>query len=406
VSLRLTSRRLDAVELLDVAAAHRGEATYFCREGGPQPIEMLALGSCAVLEAHGPARFEDVARSARAVFGSVRWTGAAPAAAAPRLVGGFSFREEALSWDGFAAGRWILPQILIVRHGEETWMTSAEGSELPRAVPAAGQPLPHLRPAGGESASSFEARVRQALVAIRAGELSKVVLARASELRAEEPVPPFALAAALRRSQRGCLIYALRTASGAAFVGATPELLVRRRGAGVESCALAGSAPRGAGSLHASSKDTHEHELVVTSVRAALEPVAALRPAGPPQILELPHLEHLLTSIAGELTTDLSAIELAGRLHPTPAVAGTPRGAALEWLAKHEPLDRGWYAGAVGWQTADGDGELSVALRCARVEGCEVSLYAGGGIVERSEPEAEWAETDLKLRAVLSCFPE
>jgi menaquinone-specific isochorismate synthase len=376
------------------------------RLGGAHPIELAGLGASVVIEAHGPERLRLLERKARELLQRLQPDPSAPAFAAPRLLGGFAFRDEALSWDGFASARLVLPQVLVIRRENESWVTCIDGGQVPELCAATPRPLPRLRPTGGESGRSFRDRVAEARAAILRGPLRKVVLARAVELRAEEPVSAFSLAAALAHTQSGCLIYALRTASGTGFAGATPELLVRRLGRRIESRALAGTSGPGAGCLRSSLKDHHEHALVVEAIRSALEPVAALGEPGPPEVLELLQVEHLLTRIQGELTEDRSALDLARRLHPTPAVGGTPRDTALEWLAKHEPLDRGWYCGGVGWLGLEGDGEFSVALRCARLDGADVSLYAGAGIVERSDPEAEWIETGLKLRAVLSCFPD
>lgn len=398
--LEARSTRLGDTDPLEIAAAATGEGCFLRQEG----LELAALGAAVVVEAHGPDRFARLERQARELLGEVQADRHAPPFAVPRLVGGFAFRDEPEGWDGFGAARLVLPELLVARAEGETWITSVSrrAEEIQRS---AAMPLPRLRATGGEGEASFRARVLQALAAIRAGGLQKVVLARCVEMEASGEVSPFDLASALRRTQRGGLLYALRTPGAQGFVGTTPELLVRRRGRGVESCALAGSAGRGTGSLAASGKDAWEHELVAAAVREALRPVVELRDGARREVLELPHIEHLLTRIEGELRQEASALELAALLHPTPAVAGTPKAEALEWLAKHEALDRGWYCGGVGWMEAGGDGEFWVALRCARMEGRRVQLYAGAGVVEGSRPEAEWEETGMKLDAILSSFP-
>jgi isochorismate synthase len=258
---------------------------------------------------------------------------------------------------------------------------------------------------------SWRRRVGEAQAALRAGRLHKVVLARAARFEAEAPVPWPALAEGLRSSQEGCLVYSFAAPEGSAFVGATPELLVRRSGRRAWSCALAGSAPRScrqaedrrfAEQLARSAKEQGEHAFVAEAVCDALRAAGAVTEIGRPAVVQLAHVQHIETRIEAELRADTHILELAGRLHPTPAVAGAPRSAALEFLERHEPLDRGWYSGAAGWVEAGGDGELSVALRCARVEGTRLWAYAGAGIVEASEAESEWAETEIKLRAIVS----
>jgi isochorismate synthase len=260
----------------------------------------------------------------------------------------------------------------------------------------------------GESRASFIERVRAAKETIARGDLEKVVLARAVRL-AGRPRAPVPLVAALRELEPGCLAFAIVAPDGKAFVGATPERLVRRRGERALTGALAGSAPRGssaeadearAAALLASKKDRSEHALVVEAVRTALAPAGRIsRPRGP-RVLRLAQVQHLFTPMSVALSRPASVLELGARLHPTPAVAGTPRAAALAHLRETEPLDRGWYAGAVGWMDATGDGELAVSIRSALLDGRDAWLFAGAGIVAGSDPASEWDETEVKLRAM------
>jgi menaquinone-specific isochorismate synthase len=212
----------------------------------------------------------------------------------------------------------------------------------------------------------------------------------------------------LRRSHPSCFTYA---AGG--FVGASPELLVRRRGDEVASCPMAGTVRRGTtpeeddaltAGLRRSVKEAEEHRLLVEAVVAALAPVCVEAPvAGEPDVVRFPTVSHLATRVSGVLRTPApSALALAGLLHPTPAVGGLPRSEALATISALEGFDRGLYAGPVGWVDAAGDGEWAVALRGAQLQGRLARLVAGAGIVAGSDPEAEWAETEVKLRPMLA----
>jgi isochorismate synthase EntC len=186
---------------------------------------------------------------------------------------------------------------------------------------------------------------------------------------------------------------------------------VKRQGRVATSRPMAGTVPRGATAaaeadglarLTGSPKEAVEHRLVVDAVAEGLAKVADRVEVAPPEVVRLATVAHLATEITANLTGPLpTALELAGLLHPTPAVGGSPRDAALAAIAALEPFDRGCYAGPVGWVDRTGDGEWAVALRCATLDGRRASLLAGAGIVPGSDPDAEWDETEHKLRAML-----
>jgi menaquinone-specific isochorismate synthase len=254
---------------------------------------------------------------------------------------------------------------------------------------------------------AWRAGVRAALEAIGSGRLDKVVLAREAAVEAEWPFPRVELLHRLQRRAGGStFLYA----SGG-FVGASPELLVRRRGRVATSRPMAGTVPRGdsaaaeAGGLARltrSPKEGVEHRLVVDAVAEGLAKVADRVEVGRPEVVRLATVAHLATEITADLTGPLpTALDLAGLLHPTPAVGGSPRDAALAAIAALEPFDRGCYAGPVGWVDHTGDGEWAVALRGATLDGRRAHLLAGAGIVPGSDPDAEWVETEHKLRAML-----
>jgi menaquinone-specific isochorismate synthase len=248
--------------------------------------------------------------------------------------------------------------------------------------------------------------VALAVEAVRSSPLSKVVLARDEVLWSKAPFSEAAVALRLARAFPGCYTFVCD-----GLVGATPELLVRRSGTQVGSVVLAGSARRGkderedvaeAEALFGSEKEREEHSLAVRSVVEALESVCAEVKADPePHLLQLRNVQHLATKVSAYLDEDeVSVLHLVDALHPTAAVGGVPRDAALERIRSVEGDLRGRYAGPVGWIDGKGDGEWAIALRCALLTGDRARLFAGAGIVEGSLPEAELEETRLKFRAM------
>jgi menaquinone-specific isochorismate synthase len=238
--------------------------------------------------------------------------------------------------------------------------------------------------------------VQRALDLIDRRRLEKVVLARAVRVEADRPFQPRAVLAQLQRTQPGCIVYA---AGG--FIGASPELLVRKRGNDVLSRPLAGTGTDPA-RLLASGKDGHEHRVVVDAVtRALTRCCGAVRAEGPAPIA-LADMTHLATTVSARCAdARTSATDLMRALHPTPAVAGTPRAAALDAIRRLEAVDRGRYAGPCGWVDGRGDGEFVVSLRCGALDGPTAVLHAGAGIVAGSDPDAEWLETQQKLEPML-----
>jgi len=257
--------------------------------------------------------------------------------------------------------------------------------------------------------------VRDSIAAIGQGTMDKVVLARSVIVRADVPSAPFDLVGRLRSAYPGCFAFGWQEAEGA-FVGATPELLIERNGGRVRSQPLAGSAPRGEGEeddralgekLMASDKDRWEHAVVVDDIVARLGTVAGQVTApSTPTLLKMANVQHLASEVMGVLESPRSVIEVAGDLHPTPAVAGVPLAEALAFINKTENIDRGWYSGGIGWTDGDGNGQIAVALRCALVRGDTAHLYAGAGIVAGSLPERELEETRLKFRPLLNLLTE
>jgi menaquinone-specific isochorismate synthase len=306
----------------------------------------------------------------------------------------------ALPFDPDATGELVVPaRVHGVRDGR-AWIT-----EIGPAEPAStGALVPPTRfeVAAPRTRDDWRTAVERALSAIHAGELEKVVLAREVLIEADAPFDASEVVRGLVASQPGSFVYA----SGG-FVGASPELLVRRTGAVVESRPVAGTTVADSDeallALAASVKDTREHRFVVDGLVDVLGPRCdELHADAVPDVAVFGPVAHLATPIRGRLAAPApSALELARLLHPTPAVGGTPRRAALAAIRELEGFDRGRYAGPVGWVDARGDGEWAIALRGAELDGTRARLVAGAGIVAGSDPDAEWAETQAKLEPML-----
>jgi menaquinone-specific isochorismate synthase len=340
----------------------------------------------------------------------------------PVVFGSFAFA------DGPTPSVLILPRMLVGRRDGKTWVTSV--GRPPRDLsPSELAPIPtgpsDVRySAGTLSADGWREAVVSAVGRIHAGELSKVVLARELIARTPEPVDPRHLLRALAERYPACFTFSVH-----GLVGATPELLVRRYGDRVASRVLAGTAwrrpapgsgpgeqasvddPPGerdddvAARLFASAKDREEHAYAARSAAEALRPFCSkLNVPAEPEVLALANVAHLASEVTGTLKDgrrdDTCALALAGALHPTAAVCGTPKAAAAELISSLEGMDRGRYAGPVGWMDSAGDGEWGIALRCAELDGSRLRLFAGCGIVAGSDPDTELAEAQAKFVAV------
>ena len=409
---------------------------WFCWEQPDRDGFALAtLGSAAEVVSRGPGRFADVAeRCSEVMRGRLADEPVdLPAGAGPVWAGGFAFDADGASdpdWSSFAPALLVLPEVSLLRQGERTLLTLcaiAGGGEAPEAMRAQLQarlasvrerPLPmadphpttRVRIASIRAPERYEDAVARAVERIRAGEFEKAVLAREVTVEAPSAHDPAALYGALRELFPSCFCFCVGTPE-AAFLGASPELLVRRDGASVATVALAGSTRRSADPavddhlgerLLRSEKDRREHAIVVRRIQRSLRPRSVWVEAAPePGLVRVANIQHLATPIRAQLAEPRSAIELAGLLHPTPAVGGEPREAALAAIAELEEMDRGWYAGPVGWMDAAEDGEFCVALRSALLRDRDAHLFAGQRHRRRLDPAAELAETELKLDALL-----
>jgi isochorismate synthase len=254
-------------------------------------------------------------------------------------------------------------------------------------------------------------RVQSAQNALGEGRVRKVVLARSEEYACGGGAfDAIDTARRMRDQQGGCTVYMVRRANGQAFVGASPEELIRRKGRDISTMALAGTRRRadaeGADAalgqeLLQSEKDRHEQLLVTQALESALLPVVeSLRPIRTPEVKKLADVQHLCTHLRAKITGEMGLFRLADRLHPSPAVGGMPQANALDWIAENEQMDRGWYAGPIGWIRPGGDGLFVVAIRSVLMHGQRASAFAGCGLVASSDPQSEWSESEAKLRPV------
>ena len=336
-------------------------------------------------------------------------------------VGGFAYhpdREPGGAWSGFPALLFRVPALAVMRRRGRTFVYAAtpEAADLldlaPNAVraPAAH----HLDVTPVRNPLAWTAAVQSAAARLRAGEAEKVVLAREVVARGDGVISAGMVARGLRAAYPSCFTYLVSGADGTAFAGASPELLVRRSGSRAFSQPMAGSVARGASDaeddrlaadLTASDKDLSEHRLVSRFVVEALRPFAAAISSHEPEVVRFTNIQHLATSVEAELKDPAAdLLTLASALHPTPAVGGWPRDRADALIDELEAMERGWYAGAVGWMDRSGDGELAVALRCGLLWEDGARLYAGNGMMPDSDPARELAETELKLKALLTAL--
>ena len=319
-----------------------------------------------------------------------------------------SIAVGALPFDRSAVGSMVVPEHVLTVLEEESCAMAHDSSS--RTAGGAAPAPDGFELVAVRSHAEWCETIQQAVETVRSGRLRKVVLAREVAVTANAPIP---VPTVLRRLQ--ALYPACRVFSVDGFVGASPELLVARHGDEVVAHPMAGTVARSgepeadarlAAGMLASHKQREEHALAVEAVADALRPFCtALDVPEEPSVVSFRNVSHLGTRIVGRLRTPApSALHLAAALHPTPAVAGTPTDEALAYIAEVEKLDRGRYAGPVGWVDGAGDGEWAVGIRSAEIAGNRARLFAGVGVVAESDPDAELLETQLKLQALLAAL--
>ncbi len=411
-----------------------------------QPAEqntLVGVGAVTTIETDGITCFIDSASAWRALLNGAVVTYAPStvptAGSGPVLFGGFAFdplSSRTPLWAEFPGGLLILPRFLLSYSANNVTLTinrMVQASDtIEQSVQEIEAGVRHLQAAielapmipREETSNQFsihEVRlasewmemVANVVGMIQQGAFEKVVLARDIQVIQNDPAGAFDISTTLQRlreSYPAAYVFAVQRGERF-FMGATPERLVQAQDGQIYTMALAGSARRGeteeedtqlGTELLQSEKNNSEHAIVVAMVREALENHCThVHVSAPTQLLKLKNLQHLKTPIAGELIPGRCILDVMADLHPTPAVGGFPRHAALEAIRNIEKLDRGWYAGPLGWIGASGHGEFAVALRSGLIDGSKATLFAGCGIVSNSDPQAEYAESDLKFQVML-----
>ena len=373
--------------------AHPMHPTVFVRNGDG----MVGYGDFARAQHVGPDRVRDLAAWWREISsGAVVEDEVGLPGTGLIAFGSFAFSDSSAD-----SSRLIIPNVVIGRRNGRAWRTTVNDGLNAAPRPLGPPPKDQLGPGsfaplepGLRSPDDYRAAISAALEAIEAGRVSKIVLARdlvgSIPAMSDRRWPLTRLAAAYPDTF---------TFAVSGLIGSSPETLVRVEDGRMSARVLAGTAADA--SLLDNPKNRSEHDLAVAGVLASLAPHATNVSYTEPFALQLPNLLHLATDVSGDVVARRTALDLVEALHPTAAVAGTPTDAALALLAELEPLDRGRYAGPVGWVDADGDGEWAIALRGAHIdEEGAVTAWAGAGIVAGSDPEKELAETELKFRPI------
>jgi len=412
--------------------ARRGDAWLLSRTEREVPEIHLGLGAARRVPLAGSDR---MATLASAVTAGPPWKVVAHAAAAPSLTRrlplafvGLAFDAAASdeeTWQSHGGGALVTPRWTYLRSGDEAvlawacldrWAGQANvaAGELEALLAALAAPMRSRgrpnNPVVTQTRSSLASwidHVEAARRTIDEGSLRKVVAARRTSVSTAHDIAAEDVLEGLPAD--GAMRYLVRL-GGATLVGATPERLFSKRGSRISTEALAGTRARSTSSaaqgLLESAKDLDEHEPVVSAISASLRALGAtVEVEARAHIKQVANLVHLRTGIEAVLPEGSStdATQVLAALHPTPAVGGWPREAALGFIRAHEP-SRGWYAGPLGWIDATGDADVHVALRCALLRGARAWVFAGGGIVASSDAAAEWDETALKMAPLLSAL--
>ncbi|WIX32336.1 isochorismate synthase [Salinicola sp. JS01] len=417
---------IDPIDPLQVLGAWEDQRTpYLYWE--QHELTFFAWGCALELNGHDEKRFTQVEENWRLLRADAVVAGPL----APRLCGGFRFDtygQREAHWQAFADASLMLANVTVIRQnqqhhvlcqhlakpGEDALALATDYDAALRHLcrPAKPRALPP-RSERQESHSTltrrqWEGKVAEAVQNIRQGCFGKVVLAR-TQTQALGDVAPWQIIEQLRLRHDDAQLFACRRGD-ACFIGASPERLVKVDAGEVITHALAGTISRSGDaqedtrlgqSLLDSAKDRHEHRLVVEAIRAALAPLSeALEIPAVPNLKRLARIQHLDTPIRARLLEGYGILDLLEALHPTPAVGGYPRIAALGCIRQLEGMDRGWYAAPLGWLDGEGNGDFLVALRSALLVRGQAYLFAGCGLVDDSEPSHEYHETCLKLSAM------
>ena len=415
------------------AAAKRwGTRSFWARPN--DGFWMVGSGAAAVVQGSGESPIESMRQSLDSLLDSAIIQCAGRRGTGPVFTGGFRFdplAERNSLWTGFPDASLVLPRLLLTVSNEEAWLTANlqvspdtdPGQETDRTATMIevlmsavfqAEPQPRILLDSADGYGRWKEWLEQALGLIEDGGLSKVVLARRRNLLGDGDFSPLAALDRLVDSYPQCTVFAVDNGVST-FLGATPEDLVCLQKGALALFCLAGTAPRGdtpeederlGRELLDSGKERREHQAVVSMLAEALgNACSELYWNQEPDIAHLRNVQHLRTSFQGRLDSNRGILDVVELLHPTPALGGTPTDAALELIRRLEG-DRGWYAAPLGWLDHEGDGEFSVAIRSALLQGDQATLFAGSGIVEGSDVQREFEETELKFQPLLKALGE
>ncbi len=431
VSVSIATPPFDPVALFERTDAE--ERSLWEQPG--ERFSLVGVGAAVRWSGSGDSRFDQATTFWRRLRADAVVEASEPCPlAAPVALAGFAFDPngaEDAAWEHFPSALLVVPRILFVSKDDtsslivstlvtpesdlasevETLLAELAALTMMSGNGVSAQPAVHAVAAtADEREDAWRADVAAIVDEIEAGAVQKLVLARSVEATAPAPIAPGPVLRRLREQYDHCTIFAFARGESC-FLGATPERLVRLDRRIVRADSLAGSAARGVtdeedrslgAALLADTKERNEHALVVEALREMLAPLTSgLNVPQEPRLMRMANVQHLHTPLEGTLAADSHILELVERLHPTPASGGFPKESALALLRTHEPFDRGWYAGPVGWIDGQGGGEFAVAIRSALLRRNEARLYAGCGIVAGSDPEREYEESCLKLRPML-----
>ncbi|MCK8817888.1 isochorismate synthase [Natroniella sulfidigena] len=434
------SRQLSVFEPLTYFAAGRQLFEEVLFWGRPsKDFYLVGLGASQIIAAEGKERFSVVKKAWSEILEEAIIENATQLkGTGPLLMGGFNFDPEHQSstiWANYPDALLVLPKFLLTISQGEYWLTTnimvEPDSKADQLLEEIEQEWSLIESKASDrswkrtvadevelqddedEALEWKAAVEQLTEDIKDEQLEKAVLARQVHVKAEQDFSATRILDQLQSQYPTCYIFAVGQGSEC-FLGATPERLVKFAGDQLQTSCLAGSTARGVSEredqllgsrLLNSTKNYHEHMIVLRSIRNSLKRVAAeLEIPDQPRLLKLENVQHLHTPVRGRLKDEASLFDVIKELHPTPAVGGLPKKIAIELIRKREGIDRGWYSAPIGWTDVAGDGEFAVAIRSALLEENNAYLYAGCGIVADSEPEDEYQETYLKLKPILSAL--
>ena len=412
-----------------------GERLYW--HSSAENLTIAGIGKVEKLQVQpGPQRYNHIEKEWNALLAnSIIHNKVDVPATGPILFGGFSFdsgNSQSLLWDHFGDHMFYLPKYMVTYDGMDTYITVNflctpgenlsdlleivnEGEQL-LSNSAAALDMKQNQLVKGvieKEPEQWKETVQRAVNTIKGSHIDKIVLARELRLQFENAILPEPVLERLLKEQPTSYVFSIESGSNA-FVGATPERLIKKEKNKVLSTCLAGSIARGktdeedeklGNALLHDPKNLIEHQYVVGMIKEAVESVcSSVSMPSKPVLMKTRHIQHLYTPVTGEMEEATSIFHLVEKLHPTPALGGLPREEALEWILENENMDRGFYAAPIGWTDADGNGEFAVGIRSALIQGNEASLFAGCGIVEDSNPEEEYEETWIKFKPMLQAL--